>query len=382
MTIRDVTVTWANSEFTGAPVLRGESGSLIELLDAVLIHGFCVRAFDAVSVADGVATLTMSAGNPYVQHGVIEIRDCAQPALNRKWRIDTSAASSITFTVDDLVPAGSHAGSGATVRYAPAGWEKPFADLGTYRAAYRSASLASTQMLLYVNDSDARYARVRGYESMTDIDTPGVPFPTIAQAALTNYTWAKSYTAGTAQVRPWAIASDDMFLQLFVAFVTSFGFEGRHAGYRFGDIAQFSPADAYHCSIAAHATAYPVHPSASLSSVAPISTAGCYFARALSGSAGAISAAPAAAYFSGGAGASPASLDGRLSLFPLLISTSTRVDDPLRGRIPGLLIGYEKNSDIQAYATLDDPLSMLVKVGTNTTNYDGWVALEIEGPWR
>lgn len=389
MAVRDVSVVWATSEFVGAPVLRGEPGSQIELLDAVLITGFCVRAFDAVTVADGVATLTMSAGNPYVQHGVIEIRGHAVSSLNRKWRVDTTGASSLTFAVDDLVPAGSHAGTGATVRYAPAGWEKPFADLGTYRAVYRSASLESTQMLLFVNDGAAQYTRVRGYESMTDIDTPGVAFPTVVQAALASYVWAKSSASGSGQTRPWAIAADPMFVHVFCAFSNSAGYEGRHSGYRFGDIERFDPADAHHCTIAAHAHAAPLYGTHGLGSVVGIAgAAGVYFARAVAGTGGAV--ANGVGYFGVGAGSGGAAPPGgRLNFSQLLTSTgapgtTTVSSSPLRGRVPGILLAHERDSAIANYTVLmlSGGAALLVKVGDNTINYDGWVALEIEGPWR
>ena len=90
-------VKWFHSDMLDAPVLRGQAGALIELLDACLINGFSTRTPDSITVTSGVATVALSAGNPYEKHAVIKITGASVAALNDEWRIDTTAASSLTF---------------------------------------------------------------------------------------------------------------------------------------------------------------------------------------------------------------------------------------------------------------------------------------------
>ncbi|MCK2086731.1 hypothetical protein MXC99_00795 [Thauera aromatica] len=168
----DTSVKWFHSGMADAPVLRGQAGALIELLDACLINGFSTRSPDSVVVAGGVATVSISAGNPYDKHAVIAISGASEAALNAEWRIDTSAATSFTFLCPGVADGTV---TGAALKRAGAGWSKPFAD--TNVAVYQSLDPASTQLYLRVNDADARYTRVRGYEQMTDANTGTGLFP-------------------------------------------------------------------------------------------------------------------------------------------------------------------------------------------------------------
>ena len=159
----DTSVKWFHSGMIDAPVLSGQAGKLIELLDACLINGFSTRTPDSIVVAGGVATVSIGAGNPYEQHAVVEISGANNAALNAEWRIDTASASSFTFLCPGVLD-GTVAGS--VVKRAGAGWGKPFS--GANIAAYQSVDPASTQLYLRVNDNDARFSRVRGYENMVD----------------------------------------------------------------------------------------------------------------------------------------------------------------------------------------------------------------------
>ena len=84
-----------------------------------------------------------------------------------------------------------------------AGWTKDFS--GTNLAAYRMGTGGTARrMYLRVDDTNATLARLRGFDSMTDVNTGTEPFPTVAQSA-NGHTIYKSNTA--AATRAWVIVA-------------------------------------------------------------------------------------------------------------------------------------------------------------------------------
>ena len=75
---------------------------------------------------------------------------------------------------------------------APLGWEKTFS--GTNKAVYRSLDPTTNQFILRVDDTNAQYAAVTMYETMSNVDTG-------TGASVTKY-WKKSSTSDTT-ARPW-----------------------------------------------------------------------------------------------------------------------------------------------------------------------------------
>lgn len=200
-------VRYYHSEMAGAPAISGDIGSLIAVLDACLVTGFGNKMVEGVSVSGGVATAQISSGHDFMEGDVLRISGATPAGLNSDWRLASVTGSSVSWSVEGCgIPDGAAAGTIMALR-APAGWEKVFEDANG-RAAYRSLTHADHNgLFLYVDDSLlAKTARVRGYESMTDIDTGTGPFPTDAQVSGGLY-WAKSlYT--TSYARPWALVGD------------------------------------------------------------------------------------------------------------------------------------------------------------------------------
>lgn len=238
-------VRWFHSGMADAPVLRGEAGALIELLDACLINGFCTRTLTSLVVSGGVATATISAGNPYEQHAVIRISGASIAALNGDHRIDTAGASSFTFPAPGVAD-GAASGTMTVIR-SPAGWSKPFS--GTNKAAYQGDE-NSTQLYLRVDDTEALYSNVRGYENLTDIDTGTGLFPTAAQQE--NCWWTKSRTENNT-ARHWALVADGAMIWFMPAWHSSYPTMG--VLHHFGDGVPFSPGDAYFCTVAGYSGA-------------------------------------------------------------------------------------------------------------------------------
>lgn len=383
MTIADTSVKWFHSEMADAPVLSGTAGSLINLLDACLLDGFSSRVADSLVVADGVATVTLSAGNPYEKHAVIEISGALPAELNRQWRIASATPTALTFVVDDVVAAGSATGT-IMVKRASAGWVKPFSD--TNRAVYQSPDLESTQLYLYLDDTDPRYTRVRGYENVTDIDTREGPFPTLAQLALTNMTWAKSNQAN-ATTRRWVVIADGSFMWVMPAFNASYS--AVRTPHNFGDMIPTHAADAYHCMVTAHTTASPSNPGAAHPGTLMATVAPPYVARAAN-QAG--SAVPIFSPLSGAFGYLPNYAPTKDSNTQALIGgeivlqSGTATTSEIRGVLPGVKKVFQSDLGMSDLEIVDasGKVFMCVTVALGTLNQTAGVPaiFDITGPWR
>lgn len=234
----DTTVKWARSTMPGAPVLTRAAGSLIALLDALLVNGWGVQTATSVVVAGGVATATFATDHAAARHAVVQVAGVtgSLAGLNGEQKITAVEPNKIKWATTEAD--GTAAGT-ITVKMAGAGWTKPFS--GTNLAAYKSASPAAHGQFLRVADTTAEYARAVGYENMTAISTGTGLFPTSAQVS-GGYYWGKNdETSGTNAV-PWVFASDGRFFYLFVqACINSSGSARSFTPTSFGDLVPESP---------------------------------------------------------------------------------------------------------------------------------------------
>jgi hypothetical protein len=98
----------------------------------------------------------------------------------------------------------------------PAGWTKPFS--GTDKAVYRNAATAIARSYFRVVDpAPNNSARVRGYDTMTDVDTGTGPFPLPSDITGDGMAIRKS-SDGSGTARAWIAAADERTLVLFVQF--------------------------------------------------------------------------------------------------------------------------------------------------------------------
>ena len=378
----DTSVKWFHSGMADTPILSGQAGKLIEVLDACLINGFGVRTPDSVVVADGVATVSISAGNPYEKHAVVTITGASVAGLNAEWRVATSTSTTFTFECPGL-PDG--AVTGASAKRAPAGWVKPFS--AANKGVYQSADPLSTQLYLRVDDTDARYTRVRGYESITGVDTGTGPFPTLAQHAETMWTWLKSTTADTVPHK-WRLFADGRFFWLLL--------EGR-VGYAptpnlFGDVVNVLPSDAYHCLIAANISASPAnngqgHAGSNMSSN---SSARRYFARAIAQTGEPVphygTAIAGVGDWCGTAFSAAPDAAGNVYIGSEVFLLDTEAwSGAHRGRLPGIRSSIQTN--IGADLTVIEAGGRAYMVveqarGNNAASAGGSAFVDITGPWR
>lgn len=175
-----------------------------------------------------------------------------------------------------------------------AGWAKAFS--GTNKAAYRPPAISASpsegnRFYLRVDDSGTTTAGVRGYESMSDVDTGSNPFPTTGQISNPGLVCQKSITADST-VRSWAAVATESFLYFIPQSAVSY--LGTVSDYdsvvMFGDIHSYLSGDVYGTILVARTTsgtADPTFPNLQ-NSGGFVAHAGHYIARAYSGSAGAV----------------------------------------------------------------------------------------------
>ncbi|MCC4116344.1 hypothetical protein LLG90_13370 [Aromatoleum toluclasticum] len=384
-------VRWFHSGMANAPVLSGTAGALVALLDACLIDGFDSRSINSISVASGVATVTISAGHVFDVHAVIRVAGVtgALAALNDDWRVATATGSTLTFPCPGIAD-GSATGTMIAKR-SPAGWAKPFS--ATNKAVYQSQNLAATRLYIRVDDSAAQLAPIRGYESMTSVDAGSNLFPTIAQVADATCTWRKSNVASSA-ARAWSLYADDAAFYFLPEYHSTY--PGLPPLYGFGDLVKLASADAYHAFILGCATGTgSTDPTSGTSSrlVSGASTEGCYLARAASQAVGAIAYGRVGSritdYFGAAVPAISTSVDGNVHLHgPVLALDGTAISTaPIRGRQPGVLQPLQQspathravidgNGDLSGRAIMFNNM-----VATSTSTF-GCIAFDITGPWR
>ena len=207
---------FSSALMANAPVLNGVAGALIALLDAVLVNGFDTKSLTGLTVAAGVATAAFSGTHSAVEDSVILVAGVSggptgYAGLNGEQKVTAAALGSVKFAT--TLPDGTYTGT-MTIKMAPAGWEKVYS--GTNLAAYRSLDLTSTRMFLRVDDTNAQFARVVGYEAMTDVNTGTNPFPTTAQMSGGGY-WPKSVNSNSTAVDWQVFADAKMFYYIPVA---------------------------------------------------------------------------------------------------------------------------------------------------------------------
>lgn len=368
-------VKWFHSDMPGAPVLRGEPGALIELLDACLIDGFDPRTPDSITVAGEVATVTLSGGNPYEKHAVITITGASGAALNAEWRIATSSAASFTFACPGVADGSA---TGATVKRAPAGWGKPFSD--TQKAVYRSLHPLASGVYLRIDDSDARYPRVRGYEDMTGIDVGTNPFPTFAQHPADHYWWGKSDTASAA-ARPWALVADGLYLWYLPAW---FGADYPPSPlHRFGDFSPFDLSASYPVLISAYVGSFQAFSWSSGYDTHPTSGLGIYAPRNFATNAyGPGNRAHHSAFRGWRTPLSPP--PSQSPAYPAYIINGDSSTSSAAGQAPGILWVPDQRTDWVDRSVIEagDRAFLRVQVIYSSTERNHFVLFDITGPWR
>lgn len=130
---------------------------------------------------------------------------------------------------------------------AAAGWTKEFT--GTGKAVFKQGGGSNGMRLRVDCSASSQTPRLRGFESMTDVDTGTGPFPTDSQLSGGCYAYVSSSADGT--VRPWMVIATEKSFYLYIGpSETSTqgiaGSAGAKPTYFFGDISTLRSGDAFH----------------------------------------------------------------------------------------------------------------------------------------
>ena len=120
------------------------------------------------------------------------------------------------------------------------GWGEPYT--GTNLAVFQAP--AGERLYLAIDDSNAQYAKLNGYEVMTAVQTGTGLFPTAVQLA-SDFVIKSSTADSTA--RPWIVMADDRAVWVFVfAAQTVYGITATtDSGFFFGPLKSYKSGDAY-----------------------------------------------------------------------------------------------------------------------------------------
>lgn len=382
----ETSVKFLHSELPGAPVLNGTAGSLIAVLDACLVNGWGLVTATSVVVAGGIATATFAAGHSFEADTIALIAGATPAALNGEQRIASTTTNTISWAT--TAPDGAATGT-ITAKLAPAGWIHPVPS-GTNKAAYKSTNVAATGCVARIDDSSARYARLRAYESMTDVDTGIGATPAEAQVAGGLYV-SKSNAADTSTRKWMVIASNKSVLLLVAHYIT---YANDYAPFFFGDFSSLKSGDAYSFVTVADvsdqsATQYVGFNSLSYNS----SFTGVYIVRSYTQAGGSIPAIlrKPGLYTSGSGDTSnppgPNPINNSLDLVPTLIYEGTTNSAPRRGVIPGVYgiphaLGSGFDSKQRIAAIVDLPGHILIGVRYYSASNGARYAVDVSGPWE
>ena len=364
---------------TGAPVLSGQAGALIALLDACLIDGFNSHALDSLtSDGAGTATATVSGGHGYEEGNILLIEGADQAEYNGEVKIAGVTATTFDFAVIGT-PTTPATGT-VTAKIAPVGgWTRPFS--GTDVAVYRQSTGNGLPGAYYrVDDSDAQHARVVMYETMTDVDTGSGPAPTAAQLDGGAY-WTKSSTANSA-ARPWLLVADEGLLYWLPAPGST-----SHAVHLAGCHSDpWKAGDLYHAVLGGATSIVFTNSQICRPNGVLETNSRLWMARSYNQIGGAVELVcwghARSGFYTGFAGeAYPAAADGGLRFAPVMLSEEST--EATRGMVAGL----HHSMQVQPLTHGDtvpgalDGRDLLVAT-VFTANQEGRVFFDIDGPWR
>ena len=392
----DTSVKFVTENMPGAPTLSGTAGTLISVLDALLVTGFGLRTAVSVVVAGGVATVTLSSDalNANLLHSVILVDGVAAPMADLNGEQRVTAASTTTLQFATAVADGTASGT-ITIKSAPAGWEKLYS--GTNKAVYRSTDAQSAKHCLRVDDTGTATARVVGYETMSDVDIGVGPFPTAAQLSGGGYVHKSSSANATAV--GYAFAADPRIVYWCPMPGTAWGSADTNTSSNvrgFGDPIALAPGgDAWATLLSSGISTF--DDCSSLSGGESETVGALVMARPLSGIGGAVIAS-AKPYVGGrpkrsgfdnyALGAAPSPVDGALRLSRMYVGEGTGTQITPRAEVPGVwYLPYNNASSLLPRGTIvqgADGRKLLAIVTGGSVNFTqrGAALIDITGPWR
>ena len=386
----DTSVKHAYSSMAGAPAIGGTVGSLIGALDAFLVNGWGAKAVDSAVISNGVCRLSFASGKSAAEaQAVILVTGATPSALNGEQKVTAVATAWVEFKTD--LPDGAVTGS-ISFKMAPLGWEKVFA--GTNKAVYRQTDPASTRTYYRVDDTNALYARVQMYESMTDVDSGAGAAPLTISGG---YYWHKKQT-GTASSY-WVLAGDSrgFYYVLGASSVSVAASSGNTAllSHFMGDLNGYRSGDAWAAALTGiEGTNYATTTGCAFCS----STSAGFTLKRLSHGLGAAAQCFRRVFGDvqsrsgndGTLGVFPSSVDNGLHLSAILLTDGVNSYSP-RGSMPGayhcpqsgVLAGFGSDVAItKGQGPFTGKQLLSVQIGMPNAGGQGLAFLDVTGPWR
>lgn len=380
----------------GAPSLTGQAGSMVTVLDAVLVNGYNTVSISSITRVGATATVVCAAAHGLSTGDSALIAGAAETDYNIDTVVTVVNTTTFTYTVANS-PATPATGT-ITVKRAPAGFTKTFA--GMNKAVYRTNDLTSNRMYLRCDDTGGSTggggeARMYGYETMSSVDAGTNPFPTAAQSA-NGYFWRKSSTTD-ATARSWWIITNGKLVYYFNQYnlVAADAMNNPAFSGAFGDFLSYKAGDAYSTLLTGCTTpgATSFAPCGLFSSmVASISNPGSFssstcVARDYTGVPGARYVGLLGSGFGGVLGmvayiTYPHLIDSGYYLSPVLLTQGT--PSLVRGRMPGMFEGWHgrtfNHGDIIDNVQGLPGRTLMHLYGQNGST-NGCILLDITGPW-
>jgi len=252
----------------------------------------------------------------------------------------SGTAGDLTNLLDKCLADGYGSQSGA-------GWTKAYT--ATNRRAYKNGT-GSTGLYWRVRDDaggtgGAKEALIRGFESMSDVNTGTNPFPTSGQSALTdNSLVIRKSTTADATTRPWIVCADAKSCYVFIL---SGDIANSYMAVAFGDVYSVVAGDIWNACLQARTSENSALQATSeldnplRTSIVDTNSSGVtYLARSYTGVAGAVPATKATTWAQGtlGAGALiyPNPADNSIYLSRVFLSGTVTNPGSLRGYYRGL----------------------------------------------
>lgn len=267
-------------DMKGAPELKAEWGSLLNVIRTVTIDGFNPQTPLSIDIVDGECTVTFDELEPhgFIEHQVINISGAIESEFNGEYRLTSVNNNTITF---NTVFVGVIT-SDVTIKTAGMGWTEKFS--GENKAVFTAKDTVKNPFYLRVDNSCpvgydttwAKFARVTISNGINDIDNYDgfEKAPTSPQHPDTNengngvsgvgglFGWAKWYHGvetipylceisknqtpfSIPEILEWEIYGDDVSIYLYIQITESNG----RANYNFTPIYSIDGLSSVNCML-------------------------------------------------------------------------------------------------------------------------------------
>jgi hypothetical protein len=193
----------------GSPVISGEVDKLRAFIQAIGVDGYNTKTI-TITRSGGTATASCTA-HGYVDKHVLTVWNADQAEYNGEHCVTWVDANTFTFPVSGS-PASPATGT-ISAKVAPIGLTQPFT--GTNKGVFLFPA-GSNGAYLRIDDTNAQNSQVRGFESMSDVDTGSNPCPTIAEYALGSGPYIYKSTTANSTARAWKAWSDKKSLIIVI----------------------------------------------------------------------------------------------------------------------------------------------------------------------